>query len=262
MACNPTSIQSCRTLCTRPARPIKSQLVFCTADFKASDLSRTCTGRPSKTSGGPLLAVRLCRMLGAYRGLLPDFCMLCRGCHRLAKPSSVPHTLPRLLSRRSFRRLPCSASATVTEADVQRSPAVNSSNGSDPTNDRARSIGSAAPNRAQLSFQDAIIRLQQYWASVGCAVWLPHNTEVSPQDILLKKPPPPPPLFQRGQKGRSSLLDNWHGIIVVGRQKTTAIKCDAKTAACSQQAAFHDTQQHRYGSADHFTAVVIRKYKA
>ncbi len=29
-----------------------------------------------------------------------------------------------------------------------------------------------------LTFQDAIAKLQDYWASVGCAVWLPHNTEV------------------------------------------------------------------------------------
>lgn len=29
-----------------------------------------------------------------------------------------------------------------------------------------------------LTFQDAIARLQEYWASVGCAMWLPHNTEV------------------------------------------------------------------------------------
>eukprot|EP00887_Chlorella_sp_A99_P006103 scaffold22.g6103.t1 len=28
------------------------------------------------------------------------------------------------------------------------------------------------------TFQEAIARLQEYWASVGCAVWLPHNTEV------------------------------------------------------------------------------------
>ena len=28
------------------------------------------------------------------------------------------------------------------------------------------------------TFQEAIARLQDYWASVGCAVWLPHNTEV------------------------------------------------------------------------------------
>lgn len=35
----------------------------------------------------------------------------------------------------------------------------------------------AAPNAP--TFQEAIARLQEYWASVGCAVWLPHNTEVS-----------------------------------------------------------------------------------
>lgn len=28
------------------------------------------------------------------------------------------------------------------------------------------------------TFQEAISKLQQYWASVGCAIWLPHNTEV------------------------------------------------------------------------------------
>ena len=28
------------------------------------------------------------------------------------------------------------------------------------------------------TFQDAILRLQQYWSSKGCALWLPHNTEV------------------------------------------------------------------------------------
>ena len=28
------------------------------------------------------------------------------------------------------------------------------------------------------TFQEAILRLQQYWADRGCALWLPHNTEV------------------------------------------------------------------------------------
>ena len=28
------------------------------------------------------------------------------------------------------------------------------------------------------TFQQAICKLQDYWASVGCAMWLPHNTEV------------------------------------------------------------------------------------
>jgi len=34
------------------------------------------------------------------------------------------------------------------------------------------------PNPNAPTFQEAITRLQQYWASVGCAMWLPHNTEV------------------------------------------------------------------------------------
>ena len=32
------------------------------------------------------------------------------------------------------------------------------------------------------SFQDAITKLQAYWAGVGCALWLPHNTEVTQGD--------------------------------------------------------------------------------
>ena len=28
-----------------------------------------------------------------------------------------------------------------------------------------------------LTYQEAISKLQEYWSSVGCVVWLPHNTE-------------------------------------------------------------------------------------
>ena len=39
--------------------------------------------------------------------------------------------------------------------------------------------GTAAPARAAaLTFQEALARLQEYWASVGCAVWQPFNSEV------------------------------------------------------------------------------------
>ena len=31
-----------------------------------------------------------------------------------------------------------------------------------------------------LTFQEAVARLQQYWAAQGCAVWVPHNSEVRP----------------------------------------------------------------------------------
>jgi glycyl-tRNA synthetase len=33
-------------------------------------------------------------------------------------------------------------------------------------------------NLSAPSFQEALSRLQNFWASVGCALWLPHNTEV------------------------------------------------------------------------------------
>ena len=36
----------------------------------------------------------------------------------------------------------------------------------------------ASPPTNAPTFQDAILRLQQYWSSKGCAIWLPHNTEV------------------------------------------------------------------------------------
>lgn len=58
------------------------------------------------------------------------------------------------------------AAAPVTEvpAAAQR-VATSSSNGN--------GSNSSAP-----SFQEAIKRLQDYWAAAGCVVWLPHNTEV------------------------------------------------------------------------------------
>lgn len=33
--------------------------------------------------------------------------------------------------------------------------------------------------KSGISFQEAISKLEHYWSSVGCAVWLPHNTEVT-----------------------------------------------------------------------------------
>lgn len=45
----------------------------------------------------------------------------------------------------------------------------------------ASSVAAQGEHKAAASaptFQEAIARLQEYWAGVGCAVWLPHNTEV------------------------------------------------------------------------------------
>ena len=57
--------------------------------------------------------------------------------------------------------------ATSAALDVPPAPSSTPSGGA-----------GSVPNPAAPTFQDAISRLQQYWASVGCALWLPHNTEV------------------------------------------------------------------------------------
>ena len=35
-----------------------------------------------------------------------------------------------------------------------------------------------------LTFQEAIVQLQEYWTSVGCTLWQPHNSEVLKQSAL------------------------------------------------------------------------------
>ena len=57
-----------------------------------------------------------------------------------------------------------------------RSVAASSTTESAPT--AASGATEVKRNPSAPTFQEAISRLQQYWASVGCAVWLPHNTEV------------------------------------------------------------------------------------
>lgn len=81
--------------------------------------------------------------------------------------SRLPAAVRRALICSSSRAVAAAAAASpVLEAAApQQQAASSSSNGNG-------SI-STAP-----SFQEAIKRLQDYWASVGCIVWLPHNTEV------------------------------------------------------------------------------------
>ena len=40
------------------------------------------------------------------------------------------------------------------------------------------SAGNGAAAGAPPTFQEAIRRLQDYWSSLGCAIWQPYNTEV------------------------------------------------------------------------------------
>jgi glycyl-tRNA synthetase len=65
------------------------------------------------------------------------------------------------------------ARAVGTAAAAAPSPTV--STGATP-----RGTGSGGAPGQGPTFQQAIQRLTDYWASVGCAVYLPHNTEVRP----------------------------------------------------------------------------------
>jgi glycyl-tRNA synthetase len=47
-----------------------------------------------------------------------------------------------------------------------------------PQHGNGTSASSSSSSSTAPSFQEAIKRLQDYWAGVGCIVWLPHNTEV------------------------------------------------------------------------------------
>ena len=46
------------------------------------------------------------------------------------------------------------------------------------TANEQRNVSGPRGNPEAPTFQDAILRLQNYWSSQGCAIWLPHNTEV------------------------------------------------------------------------------------
>ena len=75
------------------------------------------------------------------------------------RPSTALHAQPQRMSP-----LSTSAAAVAEVAQVQQQ--LDSS------------INGKASSTTAPSFQEAIKRLQEYWASVGCIVWLPHNTEV------------------------------------------------------------------------------------
>lgn len=61
------------------------------------------------------------------------------------------------------------SSAAATEAPPASGQQLSTSS----SNGAAKPTGAAT-----LTFQEAVARLQEYWASVGCAVWQPFNSEV------------------------------------------------------------------------------------
>lgn len=75
------------------------------------------------------------------------------------------HSALRHRSSRSASTTPAAA-AVVSEAAPAAQHHEGATNG-------ANTGGNTAP-----TFQEAVRRLQDYWASIGCIVWLPHNTEV------------------------------------------------------------------------------------
>lgn len=66
----------------------------------------------------------------------------------------------------------------------------------------ASASGTGGGQDAALTFQEAVARLQQYWAAQGCAVWVPHNSEVRAQPAALA--------HTRGRDGR---LRTCHSIV-------------------------------------------------
>lgn len=88
------------------------------------------------------------------------------------------------------------AAATAAAATAAHAPPASSGPGASTR---------TAPPVAAPSFQDAVRRLQDYWARAGCLVWLPHNTEVgagtmNPATFLrcvLASPPPPASLCSK-----------------------------------------------------------------
>ncbi|KAB2015614.1 hypothetical protein ES319_D08G037400v1 [Gossypium barbadense] len=81
---------------------------------------------------------------------------------RLAKPNAILTAPPPPLNRRYFRRT--TAASAVHTSSVQQQSSTDASD---------------EPKKASvLTFQQAIQRLQEYWASVGCAIMQCSNTEV------------------------------------------------------------------------------------
>ena len=85
----------------------------------------------------------------------------------LGSPQQTPCSTR--LGRRPPRssNVPAAQQTTTVELGQQQSYRTPSANGSE-----------VVQASGSLTFQEAIARLQEYWSSVGCAIWQPHNTEV------------------------------------------------------------------------------------
>lgn len=78
-------------------------------------------------------------------------------------------------------RIPVTKSRQALGALVQTGRGVHTVSAAasaESTADASSRVKKSSIQQGTLTFQDAISRLQEYWSSVGCALWLPHNTEV------------------------------------------------------------------------------------
>eukprot|EP00878_Enallax_costatus_P025001 GHUV01026718.1.p1 GENE.GHUV01026718.1~~GHUV01026718.1.p1 ORF type:complete len:277 (+),score=74.84 GHUV01026718.1:108-833(+) len=81
-----------------------------------------------------------------------------------------------ILSASARRSLLCASSRLVTAAAATAAPAVADIPAAQ--QQATSSSDGTGRNDSAPTFQEAIKRLQDYWAAAGCVVWLPHNTEV------------------------------------------------------------------------------------
>ena len=108
-------------------------------------------------------------------GAMPKICTRIMGGTQ-ARPSGGPAQQRLAHSLTRYRILQCRPSSARSQWFACR--AVAPSMGDDVATTKRSVSSSAGGDSATLTFQDAISKLQEYWASVGCALWLPHNTEV------------------------------------------------------------------------------------
>ncbi len=93
---------------------------------------------------------------------------LSRVCFKNARKVAKPCSTPRLGLCNHFRLLRTNnAASDVSLQDTAANSEIHDRIG--------RQNGSRS---ADLTFQEAIVQLQEFWTSVGCTLWQPHNTEV------------------------------------------------------------------------------------
>ncbi|GIL46417.1 hypothetical protein Vafri_3416 [Volvox africanus] len=94
--------------------------------------------------------------------------------HALKQSAAQPPRSSSLVAAPPATRslLICAAAAVPAAAPVVEAPSAAIGNGIVAATQRSGLVQDAP------TFQEAIAKLQEYWASVGCAIWLPHNTEV------------------------------------------------------------------------------------